>query len=140
MKKLRGDFYGRALLSKIGLWEILILQLVAAVAFLLDSLLLEAPISAVILPFAVALWSAVRLRNYPYLTWVNPFSVGVLASVITAAVYLIGSLFHSSWQEFFPATLTDVLGFFFAAAVLGFLEGFMALFIAAAITADSEEP
>ena len=71
-------------LPKISIAELLGLQLAAAFILLWEfKVATQIQVSYLFIPLLLTTWVACRLRYFPFFTFINPFSVGVLTTTIS---------------------------------------------------------
>ena len=80
------DLAAQQRLVRISLWELLLLQLAAALILILDlRWSRHGGLSYVLIPMLITTWVACRLRYYPYFKFINPFTVGMLTTFLSMA-------------------------------------------------------
>lgn len=85
-------------LPKISIAELLGLQVVAALVLLWEfKVATQVQVSYLFIPLMLTTWVACRLRYFPFFTVVNPFSVGILTTVIS---YLLSMMVRPSERSY----------------------------------------
>jgi len=124
-------------LKRFNLSELLMLTLATGLIFWLErSLDSQGEVILTLAPVVITTWVAVRLRYFPRVTLINPFSVGVLSA--TTAVSVSSYLSYGHRRPYGMTVTQIVADAMVMGVVLGLLTGLFAVMVADRIAAFLE--
>ena len=105
-------------LWRFSIGGLLIFQLLVAALLLIDLRWGRGSFTCFVMPILLTLWVACRLRYYPHVTWINPFSVGIFSVAIGQGIQLLSG---GNNMEFGEAIIFHVITSLSFGLFLGFV-------------------